>query len=291
MSAGEWKEVFDLWPAGSTDAPCLSLFAGEGGSFEGGIRTTSEGFMPARQPRICRRSPGFTLVEACIVLAIIGIMGGLAITGLTSVKQRDALSVAPRQLMAALETAKNQALATGREVIVVIIGNGGIADAPRCAPGDATRGHCVRYFVLEDLVGTGSTRFDDTALSAFDPADPESLGDRLLEQELLPAGIYIGRHPGYAPPTLDPRSPVHAGLPMDSDCSFCATGSPPRGFVRFAPDGIVQLGSPPSSGTAAIGGTIFLNVSAAGSPHPDTRMISILQPSGFISDRVGRSLH
>lgn len=234
---------------------------------------------------------GFTLIEACVVLAVLGILAALGVGALTSVRQRDAISVAPRQLAAALENAKTEALATGREVVLVLVGNDGVADAAKCRSTSLDRTPCVRLWVLEDRVGGGSTRFDPSALAAFDPAAPEALGDRLLATEVLPDGIYLGRHPGYVPPAISTDSAVHAGLPLDRDCSFCTTGSPPRGFVRFRPDGVVQLGDPPDPGELATGGTVFFNVVEGGAALPLTRFVTILQPSGLVTDRLGRTVH
>lgn len=234
---------------------------------------------------------GFTLLEVMGVLAILSVLLALGFAALSSVRQRDAISVAPKQLMAALENARSQALATSRDVVLVLVGNAGPAAAARCrrtfaAPDPAD---CVRYWLLEDRVGGGYARFDDAALDAFEPEAPGALGDRVLDADVLPDGIYVGRGPGFAAPTIAEGSAIYAGLPLDADCSFCTSDSPPRGYVRFRADGTVQLGNAPA-GPLPVGGTLYFSVAGGERPVSDTRLVAILQPAGLITDRLGATL-
>ena len=229
-----------------------------------------------------RHRRGFTLLELMVVVAIIAILSALSIAALSFVNQRGGLSRAPKQLMDVLETARNNALSNARDVVVVIATNAG-QDAARCGvdvlPIEDPR--CFRYWVLEDIVQDGiSTPFDDASLVAFDPLDPAAENDNVIDRGYFPVSVILGKHAGFTDPA-PPVGSVFRGIDFSTNCSFCV-GT--RALVRFRADGEVRIGNDP----LARGGVMFFTAMAGTSTLPDTRLVTIVQPAGFITDRVGR---
>jgi prepilin-type N-terminal cleavage/methylation domain-containing protein len=256
-------------------------------------------------PRSNRNRRGFSLIELMVVVAIVAVIAALAFSVLTSIRQRNAVSMGPQQLAQAMEYARDEAFATGRDTLFVIVGNLGAQDAYRClgrieggfdvaarATGSDVRS-CVRYWVLSDLPGAP---FD---LNAFDfntaPTRrdlPTAQGDIVLEHNVLPGSIYLGRHPSYVPPPTIPPASVFASLnPLltTPNCSFCSNtgaGQVPRGVIRFTARGDIRIGqvAAPPDPTA---GLIFLNAAdGRGQPVGDTRVVAILAPKGLITTRI-----
>jgi prepilin-type N-terminal cleavage/methylation domain-containing protein len=246
-------------------------------------------------------SRGFSLIEVMIVVGIIATIAALAFSVLTSIRQRNATSMGPQQLAQALEYARDEAFATGRDTLFVLVGNAGPADAFRClgrtsggwdlataGVTDANISRCVRYWIIQDNPGAP---FD---LNAFDPnnvprrrdaATPQ--GDTVLAFDVLPGSLYLGRHPGYTPPNI-PGASVFSSLNtmMAQDCSFCMTSTPVRGVIRFTARGEVRIGQP-TSPPALAGGVIHLSAAdGQGRPVPDTRVVAILAPRGLITTRI-----
>ena len=85
---------------------------------------------------MCRsraRAAGFTLIELSIVIVVIGLIAALALFTLGAIRQKNAISLAPKQFMSALSTARSEAMSNGRDVVFVMIGNAGAADATACS--------------------------------------------------------------------------------------------------------------------------------------------------------------
>jgi len=254
---------------------------------------------PGVHPRSHRR--GFSLIELTVVVGIIATIAALAFSVLTSIRQRNATSMGPQQLAQALEYARDEAFATGRDTLFVLVGNAGAADAYRClgrtsggwelsnvGVNDANISRCVRYWILQDNPGAP---FD---INAFDPNNvprrrdtTTPQGDTVLAFDVLPGSLYLGRHPGYTPPAI-PAASVFSPLNtmMAQDCSFCVNGPPPRGVIRFTARGEVRIGQPASPPPLG-GGVIHLNAAdRQGRPVGDTRVVAILAPRGLITTRI-----
>src|SRR5690349_8938642 len=103
-----------------------------------------------------RRQAGFTLIELSIVVVIIAVIAALAFVTLGAIRQKNAIALAPKQFMAALSTARQEAMANGQDVIFVMIGNAGAAAAADCNKPfnlvlPSRNPKCVRYWIIEDL--------------------------------------------------------------------------------------------------------------------------------------------
>jgi prepilin-type N-terminal cleavage/methylation domain-containing protein len=233
-----------------------------------------------------------TLIELMVVVAIVGILAGISLLAMKDTNSRQAIALAPRQLSYAMESARNYALAEGRDVIFLLIaGSGGATGAPMCGVGmlNSQDDRCVRYWLLEDL-GDSTQRFDNTTRDNFDPTTFDSStgqvltadGDAVLDSGVLPQWVYVGRSPSYVTPVPSANSAL-LDLPLNNatGCSVCA-GSPLRGYIRFKADGRVDTG-----GTQR-GAVFYLNTTLSGSEGTieATRPVIILQPSGIILDRI-----
>lgn len=246
---------------------------------------------PRRARLLSRRTRGMTLIELMVVVAIVAILAGISILAMRDTNSRQAIALAPRQLSYALESARNYALAGGRDVIFLLMaGSGGAAGAPQCGVGllNSEDDRCVRYWLLEDL-GDATQRFNTTARDNFDPTTFDistgrlltAEGDAVLETGVLPRWVYVGRSPNYVHPAPGPNS-VLFDVPLNNatGCSVCV-GSPLRGYIRFKADGRVDTGT-------QRGAVFYLNTTAGGSGAmlEETRPVIVLQPSGIILDRI-----
>jgi len=263
---------------------------------------------------MCRsraRAAGFTLIELSIVIVIISIIAALALFTLGAIRQKNAISLAPKQLMAALSTARQEAMSNGRDVVFMLVGNQGAADSAICnspaqTPQPSTSARCVRYWIIEDLPDpVGKGRFDyadelsnwplntpfENPTRALDPD-----GDRVLAGGYLPTPIFLGKRTGYTPPAAPPAASAYRDLWTQSlfgarpDCSFCiVVAGAPRMAVRFDPRGQIHFLGPTTPPPTA--GIVFLSAAqSATQVLPDTRTVAVFEPFGFATDRLGASI-
>ncbi|MGA8892864.1 MAG: prepilin-type N-terminal cleavage/methylation domain-containing protein [Anaeromyxobacteraceae bacterium] len=173
--------------------------------------------MPEKSPRKAR---GFTLVEMAVVVAIVSVLGALAWSNLWRLRPRAQLADASSELVALVHGARQHALATGNDVAVMFF------------PTYAGAGTTGRVVVYEDgnadfFLDTGAVNF-----AAYDPAVLKR-GSRstIVADYDLPRNVVIGPATGAgASATL--VAPL-AAIPVNVDCSFCATGGDRRGAIRF----------------------------------------------------------
>jgi prepilin-type N-terminal cleavage/methylation domain-containing protein len=173
--------------------------------------------MPDPNPR---KSRGFTLVEMAVVMAIVLTLGALAWSNLWRLRPRAQLADASSELVALVHGARQHALATGNDVAVMFF------------PSYAGSGTTGRVVVYED--GNGDF-FLDTGAVNFAGYDPGVLrrGSRstIVADYDLPRNVVIGPVGG-AGPSAALVAPL-AAIPINVDCSFCATGGDRRGAIRF----------------------------------------------------------
>src|SRR5262245_16525575 len=129
-----------------------------------GYRSVLRPMRDFSHPRLRGQSRGFTLIELTIVAVLIGILAALSYTVIVGIRQRNAISLAPKQLMAAMAAARSEATLNAEEVVFVLIGNTGPAAASQCGrtlfPSQDTQ--CVRYWILRD---NPPVRFNATSLT------------------------------------------------------------------------------------------------------------------------------
>jgi len=167
-----------------------------------------------------RTSRGFTVIEAMVVLAIIGILAALALPSLFRQRPRAHLAAATVELQSLVHSARQQALATGHDVWVLVF--------PEFVSGEGTG----RVVIYED----GNFDFSIPSspggmdLDRFVPGTPASAGQsRVVTTMDLPAGVAFGTD-GSGPSSLP--APL-AGINLTQGCSFCGTLTDHRGAIRF----------------------------------------------------------
>lgn len=243
---------------------------------------------------VASRSGGFTLIELMVVVALVGLLATLGLNALTGTKPRQAISLAPKQFAAAIDSARSYAQSTGRDVVLLTLGTKGAEVAAQCE-GGMTDTNCIRYWILEDVGTAPADRFGTTHRTGFDPTAIKSQavtgrgqlqvtadGDYVLETGYLPKYVYFGRHAAFTVPVI-PATSALAGLPVSTTACSACSGTPPRASLTFSPEGELRGG--------ATGGELFYLTAVEGNGQPlgDTRAVAVLRPSGMVLDRIFRS--
>lgn len=161
---------------------------------------------------------GFTLIEMVVVVAIVAVLAVLAGSSLSRLKSRATLASTTTELQALIHGARQTAMATGHDVVVMLF-HEGPSGGPRAL---------VYEDAAFDFLTTGAVNFD-----AYDPAKLTSAGEsRVLETMDLPAEIVVGPADGLGgSATLAPPLDL---IDVRKACSFC---SETRGAIRFDPRG------------------------------------------------------
>jgi prepilin-type N-terminal cleavage/methylation domain-containing protein len=213
-----------------------------------------------------RTSRGFTLVELAVVLAIIVVLSALAIPNIARQRPRARLASATAELQSLLHAARQQALASGRDVWVVVF--------PSYANGDSTG----RVVVYED----GSFDFSvanapgGMDLDRFSPVT-QAVGaaSQIVTTMDLPTTVTFGTD-GSAPVAL--VAPL-AGINTTVACSFCGNLSDGRGGIRFDSRGRASFYGRAGAPLTTTGGA--LNVTAAPSVA-GTRTLVVTPRTGVV---------
>jgi prepilin-type N-terminal cleavage/methylation domain-containing protein len=192
---------------------------------------------------------GFTLVELAVVMAIIVALGALAWANLWRLRPRAQLADATSELVALVHGARQHALATSNDVVVMVF------------PTYAESGSVGRVVVYED---GNADFFSDAATLNFGNYEPGVLkhADRssVIADYDLPRNVVIGPAAG-AGASSALVAPL-AGIPIDVDCSFCRADGDRRGAIRFDSRGRARFYSANTGvgqpATNVVGGSLSL---------------------------------
>ncbi len=206
---------------------------------------------------------GITLIELMVVIAIIGILTAMTIASVARGRPRARLDVAAKGLQAALGTARQRALGSGRDVVVAFY--------TRTVTSQGT-GRMVVYFDGAGGFASGAAIAPNPTLCTFNPVTlTTSAPNEVLEFFDVPIGL------AFAPPAAvtalefpDTAVPVPAG-----GCSFCDAGTG-AGAIRFDARGQASFFS--TCGVAAapnLGGSLSIVGAEVGSAKVVT-----VRPSG-----------
>ncbi len=163
---------------------------------------------------------GFTLVELATVMAIVLTLGVLAWSNMWRLRPRAQLADASSEVVALVHGARQQALATGHDVVVMVF--------PTYANGAGTG----RVVVYEDGDRTLLDPAGNPNFATYDAATlPRGGLSAVVATYDFPARVQVGPAVGAgASATL--VAPL-AGIPVNVDCSFCKTDGDRRGAIRF----------------------------------------------------------
>jgi type II secretory pathway pseudopilin PulG len=186
---------------------------------------------------------GFTLIEAAVVMAIIIVLGGMAVSSFSRQRPRANLATAAADLQSTVHGARQQALASGHDVWVMVF--------PQYVNGNSTG----RVIVYED----GNFSFvSGGMLAAYNPSvlshGSQSPAVTTLD---LPTGVVFGPATGQGASATLP-APL-AGIDVTKACSFCSTSGDGRGAIRFDPKGRASFYSGATAQTVIGGASMSLN--------------------------------
>lgn len=204
-------------------------------------------------------------MELAVTMAIVVILAGLAAVGLSRFKPRAGLSSSAAELTALFNAARQNALATGRDTVVMIF--------PQFQNLAGGTGRVVLY---ED----GAFNFFSTTavpnFSGFSPSDPSTTAARgeVLETMDLPRDVTFGLGGLAAPALAAPYNLIAANY-----CSFCAAGGDGRGAVVFDPRGRALFYQASGSPLPVMGGTLALQGPAGMTGH---RLLVITTTTGSV---------
>lgn len=164
-----------------------------------------------------RRNRGFTLFEMMVVLAIVITLAALAALSLRRARPRANLATVSTELFALLRNARQNAMTTGRNTVVVVF--------PQFVnPG----GGVGRVIVFED---PDATFFRAASAPNFQTLAPATYNvgnlTELLQSIDLPRGTVFGG--GMAAALPAPYQRVNGSL----SCGFCGAGLDGRGAVQY----------------------------------------------------------
>lgn len=199
-----------------------------------------------------RATHGFTLIEMAVVVAIIGVIAALATVTMSRSRPRASLAGAAADLQALLHGARQQALASGQDVAVLVFPN-------QATPGGAKGRVAVVLDGDHFMLDPGQTDFNlDGVKAAQVGVGPNS---ELLTTLDLPAGIEIGPAQGLGA-DFKLVAP-YAGIPVNADCTFCEGDKEERrGAIFFDARGRARFYAKVGPPLAVDGGSLSVTAPA-----------------------------
>lgn len=224
-------------------------------------------------PRSVSSSRGVTLIEIMTVVGIIAILTAVTASSLTRSRPRANLTSITVTLQAALHAARQQALASGEEVAVMVF--------PGYSPATGVTGRVVIYQDGDASLFSASAdvNFDD-----YDPA-VEAHGPRseIIGVIDLPDGIQVGPQTGLGTSAALPAP--WGGIPVTADCTFCeGAGTDRRGAIVFDPRGRARFFSKTGPALSVDGGSLSLVIPAlaGASGQNQIRTVAVGSSTGAI---------
>jgi prepilin-type N-terminal cleavage/methylation domain-containing protein len=222
-----------------------------------------------------KSSKGFTLVEVMVVVAIVGILAGLCIFGLSRAVNAARVTGNRFSLIQTIDFARQRAIAVGRDVYVVFAN----IDRPERYPSPLS----ARVLVYDDT--TSSMRASLDALLAGIDANPAGVRERFIASDSSAmlfrfegGAPVIGTivKPGYVTLSASRQTPVGDCSP--ALCTFCEKqGDSCVGAVRFSPDGTARI----VTGPEGTGGVIAL-VAPDAKDRQRAAVLAITEPAGLV---------
>jgi type II secretory pathway pseudopilin PulG len=200
-----------------------------------------------------------------LVVGILGIVTAIGYFGFGAQRPRQELNRFALELRALLHGARQSALASGRQVVVMVF-----PDHPNDLGGTG------RIVLYED----GDFDFFSSAAAVnfegYDPAAPGPSGPRsqVLDVVDLPSRVVVGPSTGMGPGAVMPAP--FGGIAIDVDCAFC-TGAGRRGAVVFDPRGAVTFHD---RNAAALALPVGASLSLTAPESQETRTIAIAAATG-----------
>lgn len=209
--------------------------------------------------RRLRSRAGFTLIEAMIVVAIVGVLATLAGTALLYGTRRARLQNAAFEIQSMFSVAQMRAASSGYPNYVIFYDTGskvGVAQLER----------------------TDSANLDWTSVN---PANLEAQGARLNNFDLSSTNVNLITPSSWGASLPAPFASVPiaaSGSGLIGACTFCvaATGGT-LGALKFLPNGTMEIAT---GGDFLSGGAVGLQVSEGGITR--TRIIAVTAPVGTV---------